>query len=123
MMMMQTLSALSTGMRIGFGRQLTHLYDDLKALQPTFLVGHPEMFGRLHQHFQRIKRRWSWPYKRLFSWAAKRKGKLFATGTPQSDFWDWFLFRSISKSLGGNLKLIITYVSPDTITHCIIHPR
>jgi hypothetical protein len=35
------LAALSAGMRIGFGRgQLTSLYDDLKALQPTFLVVH-----------------------------------------------------------------------------------
>ena len=109
------LLCLISGAGVGFYHGETQkLFEDIKELQPTLLVGLPGAFRQLYRKYNTVQRQWSYTYRKLFLWAWQRKRLSIATGQPprRARLIDWLLFRGgvASRSfLGGKLRYVILF--------------
>ena len=67
------LFALKKGMSIGFASSHLHIYNDIRILRPTLLVGTSKMFETLYTRFLRIRSTWNFIYRYLFDYAYKHQ--------------------------------------------------
>lgn len=103
-----TLFAVRKGMAIGFSQGVdTKIFEDMRVLKPTFLVGSPGIFENLHRKFKKITQSWGFLYRWFFELARDRRLVELAQQTYASLFWDWILFRRVARVMGGNLRYII----------------
>ncbi|KAL1512425.1 hypothetical protein AB1Y20_005681 [Prymnesium parvum] len=106
------LLCLISGAQIGFYHgQTQKLFDDVRELKPTIMVGLPGAFRQLYRKYCAVQQQWSPTYRKLFMWAWRRKrlaiqqqqtsrrgllDKVLATLVPQIDTF-----------LGGRLRYVI----------------
>lgn len=103
---------LSVAARIGFSRGIiTELVNDIQALAPTFLVGAPRVWARIHDKvLQQIDAKGGLAKKLFYkAFAAKQKAIAKGGSTP---FWDKIIFAKTKARLGGRVKWILSGSAP-----------
>ncbi len=107
-----TYVCLSYGAQIGyFQGVITELFNDIAELKPTFLVGAPRVWNRLHDKIQLGLSTASPLRKNLFNWAYSSKKAALENGEA-SPFWDKLVFSKIKARLGGRVKWILSGSAP-----------
>ncbi|KAJ8319659.1 hypothetical protein KUTeg_002790, partial [Tegillarca granosa] len=101
------------GAQVGFSRgDVKLLLEDLQELKPTFFPTVPRLLNRMYDKVvagvkgSAIK-------SALLDWAVKAKtNELKQLIVRKNSIWDKILFGRIQKSLGGQVKLVITGAAP-----------
>jgi long-chain acyl-CoA synthetase len=107
-----TLTVIAYAGRIGFYQgNINELFNDIAALRPTFLVGAPRVWSRLHDKLILTIDSGSPVKKKLFYWgfAAKQSALQQGQSTP---LWDKILFSKTKARLGGRVRYILSGSAP-----------
>jgi len=100
------------GGQVGFFSGLIpELFNDIQVLRPTFLVGAPRVWQRLHDKLWLTVNHDSWLKKFLFNWGLNSKQAALKSGgaTP---IWDKIVFSKTKEKLGGRVKFILSGSAP-----------
>nr|AOE43317.1 fcsA [Coremiostelium polycephalum] len=101
-----------SGGQIGFYSGLIpELFNDIQVLRPTFLVGAPRVWQRLHDKLLLTVNSDSWFKKTLFNWGLSSKLHSQKHGG-SSPFWDRIIFSKTKEKLGGRVKYILSGSAP-----------
>lgn len=107
------LEVFRWGGRLGFfGGDVLNLLDDMKTLQPKFIIVVPRLMNRIYSTIQSTLSKS--PVKRLlFNFALRKKEELLKRGVFDSNtIWDRYVFKSIRDIFGGKLEYIISSSAP-----------
>ena len=98
---------MSVGGSIGFWRgSRAELLNDIQILKPTILPCVPRVMNVLYDQIM-LKVGFSGLKSTIFNWALNKKSKRIGKGLiSNSSFWDFFIFKKIQKTLGGNIRLM-----------------
>lgn len=116
------VSGVSVGFRTGSNNNISALFDDIRTLQPSFLLATTHLLEHVHQQFRSVHRSWSWLYRVVFALAYSARSKELSSGRWNfpSRFWaDRFVHRAVSHMLGSSLQYLVvlsegTQLSPKT---------
>nr|AOE43316.1 fcsA [Synstelium polycarpum] len=87
------------------------LFDDIQALRPTFLVGAPRVWQKLHDKLWLQVNGAGWLKKTLFTWGLNSKQATIKTGG-STPIWDKLVFSATKEKLGGRVKFILSGSAP-----------
>ncbi|GAM21276.1 hypothetical protein SAMD00019534_044510 [Acytostelium subglobosum LB1] len=100
------------GGQIGFySGQVPELFDDIQVLRPTFLVGAPRVWQKLHDKMWLKINSESWLKRTLFNWGLNSKQATIKSGG-SAPVWDWLVFSKTQQRLGGRVKFILSGSAP-----------
>ncbi|EFA84511.1 fatty acyl-CoA synthetase [Heterostelium album PN500] len=98
--------------RIGFySGVIPELFNDIHVLKPTFLVGAPRVWQKLHDKTWLTVNSGSWLTKTLFNWGFSSKQSALRQGS-STPIWDKILFSKTQEKLGGRVKFILSGSAP-----------
>jgi len=103
---------LSFGGQVGFYHGvIPELFDDIQVLKPSFLVGAPRVWSRLHDKVEATVSKASTIKKTMFEWGFWwKQGTLAAGGS--SPIIDALVFGKTKGTLGGQVKFILSGSAP-----------
>jgi long-chain acyl-CoA synthetase len=105
-------TVLSFGAGIGFFRGLIpELFDDIGALAPTFLVGAPRVWSRLHSKFLQGLKAKGWLAQKMFETGFEWKKHYSALGE-STPLIDSIVFGKAKARIGGRVKWILSGSAP-----------
>lgn len=105
---------MSLGFRFAFYQgDILKLMSDAEACRPTFFVGVPRLFNRIHDKVLAGVEAKGPVSKAVFNYALASKIENFHnSGQMDHWLWDWLVFNKIKEKLGGRVKIILTGSAP-----------
>jgi long-chain acyl-CoA synthetase len=105
---------ISVGARIGFfSGSIESLTKDINCLKPSFLVGAPRVWQRMHDKIVE-KMNKSWFERMFFTWGVSRKSQVRKSGENSAfePILDRFIFSKTKQLLGGRVRFILSGAAP-----------
>nr|AOE43313.1 fcsA [Rostrostelium ellipticum] len=100
------------GAQVGFYSGLIpELFNDIQVLRPTFLVGAPRVWQKLHDKMWLTINNESWLKRTLFTWGVNSKQATMRQGG-STPIWDALVFSATREKLGGRVKFILSGSAP-----------
>lgn len=103
---------IACGAKIGFFQgNINELFNDIAELKPTFLIGAPRVWSRLHDKLLAAINGGSYIKKQMFHMGFQSKKEALKQGQ-SSTFWDTILFSKMKARLGGRVRWIMSGSAP-----------
>eukprot|EP01105_Mastigella_eilhardi_P026440 TRINITY_DN765_c0_g1_i2.p1 TRINITY_DN765_c0_g1~~TRINITY_DN765_c0_g1_i2.p1 ORF type:complete len:497 (-),score=81.84 TRINITY_DN765_c0_g1_i2:656-2146(-) len=104
---------LRTGGRVGFfSGSIIHLFDDIEALEPDFVIGVPRVWKKFYDKVMQTVNESGFIPRTIFSWAQYYKTQARLGGYATWVDWDALVFNKIKAKFGRNIKVIVSAAAP-----------